>query len=96
MPSPAGLGKPHIPGVTQTALQLLLGCGMRRGGQQTPNACTCSPPEVPPLSGTWDHFKASAGLGKLKSITEQLMKQFMSLSRETEGSTEEKNPTPQT
>lgn len=61
--------------------------GLQHTARQAANThCRCIPPELPPLGGTWDHFKASPGLRRLNTITEQLM----SLTHETEGSTDEK------
>lgn len=93
MPSPAGWGSLAF----LVSHKLLCSCcwAAAHGGVGSKHPTPARvPPEVPPLGGTWDHFKASAGLGKLKSITEQLMKQLMSLTRETEGSTEEKKTQP--
>lgn len=73
MRSPAR-GRPRIPPVTQTALQLLLACGTWWDGANTLSQCVLQ--ELPLPSGTWDHFKASLALGKLKRISYKLMKQL--------------------
>lgn len=74
-------GSPCIPPVTQTALQLLLGCGTwwDRGKHPQP---VC-PAGAHAASRTWDRSRASQALGKMKRITYKLAKQLKSLTGET-------------